>query len=199
MKSKQYRHKIFINTSISVKVGEGSRIVNFGKGTHYPRRNGMVKVTDEKLMEAIEKHPDYNKTFFLEKVNGKSIVDIVKDEGVDIKLRKTLKETEEKYNTLKDEYDTLMAENEILKIKLAKAEKEEAKNEPTPDTPVDDNNGDGAGDPTEPKVIVVKNIQEAKEILKGEPYNVSGRSLTSETATINRAKEHNIEFKFPKE
>lgn len=187
MKSKIYRHKTFVSATIALKLGEEGFSANFKNGSVYPRKNGFFKTNDPKIQDAIEKHPRYNIDFFLEKVNGKYIADAGKAESIDISLKREYKELEAKYNKLIDDYNTLVAEHEVLIQRGIKPTKKVEKPTKKVEKPAET-----------PKEIVVKNMQEAREILKGEPYNVPGNTMSGNTAINNRAKELGVEIKVVK-
>jgi len=177
-KIKTYRHKTAVNAVITVKVDGEDTLVKFTHGYLSPHRiNGFISTPNEKLQKAIEAHSYYKDRFFLESVNGvkiekeKDLSDIKKLEG-EIEL------LTDKYETLLKTYNEEAAAHERLKLELGKKK-----------APVVEEKEEVVVEKVNPTVITVKNLQEAKEVLKGEPWNVPAKRMPNEKSIENRASE----------
>jgi len=179
MVRKTYRHRSATIAEITVQVDGSPVKVNFSHGYHYPKRvNGFINTEDKKLQKAIEEHSLYNDRFYLEKVNGE-FLEKKAENPAEEELRKQYDLLKDKYETLLSEFNSLAAEHERLKLKKDEEVIEPIKPESTNITLT---------------TIKVKNYQEAKEILKAEPYNVATNKMPSEKAILNRAAELFVAF-----
>ncbi len=179
-KQKLYRHKTA--TLAVIKVDFKGKVVpiKFKFGTRYPIKvSGFFITNDPKLQKAIEAHGGFNDTFFLEQVNGKMVHKESKDTSVEDALRRELESLKMKYKNLLNDFNQEAAMVEKLKAQLPEAAPDTIKEkveEVKPEAPKG-----------ELKTINVANLQEAKALLKGEPFNVEAKRLPSQVAVINKA------------
>ena len=180
--AKTYKHNTATLAVINVVIDGENIEVKFQHGRISPSRvNGFFTTSDKVLQAAIEKHSHYKTKFILEKVNG-----VLLEEEADVKI---VSAVERKLSLLQDKYDSLVkdfndksAELERTILKLSKKKNEpKAAAKPIPDA--------------KESVIEVKNLQEAKEILKAEPYNIPAVKMPNPKAIENRAKELNVTIK----
>ena len=66
MKIKTYRAKGYMSLSLTVTIKGKTEVLSFGHGSYSPRLFASLRTSNETIQKALEKHPSYNKLFFLE-------------------------------------------------------------------------------------------------------------------------------------
>lgn len=120
MKINTYRAKGLISYSVMVNVGGVARQVSFGTGSYSPRLNAYLRTSDKVLQMALERHPEFNKTFVLE--NTEYIKEAAPKKEEEVVITKPLE-----FNNFNELRDFLIKEKgkaPITVSTMAKAEKE---------------------------------------------------------------------------
>ena len=196
-KIKLYRHNRMIQANTTVTVKEEVIPIAFQNGTKYPQVVKGYYVTDNPdIQKALEALGGYKKDFILEQVNGKYLNE---DDDEDIpvieKLRADLVKANEATQEAVEKYDSEAVLVEKLKLKIISKDEmiTDLENQLTEIKSAQeaqlDSADSGNSSKDTPQVTEFNSLQEVRDILKAEPFNISGQSLNSEKAIENKAAE----------